>query len=89
MPPKEKVKLNEPPEINLIWTSDEVQLLLESVKKFITPEVCGSTTVFYPTTSLLFSENIFLFFFLKCKIIYLFFPSYERLWHTVIVNIPT
>ena len=32
MPPKKKVKLNESQETNLIWTDDEVQLLLESIK---------------------------------------------------------
>ena len=33
---KKKIKLNESPEINLIWTDDEVQLLLESVRNFKT-----------------------------------------------------
>ena len=57
MPPKEKVKLNKSPEINLIWTDDGVQLLLESVRNFKTQKVCGSTTLFDPTTSLLFSSS--------------------------------
>ena len=56
MPPKEKVKLNKS-EINLIWTDDGVQLLLESVRNFKTQKVCGSTTLFDPTTSLLFSSS--------------------------------
>ena len=33
---KKKIKLNESPEINLIWADDEVQLLLESVRNFKT-----------------------------------------------------
>ena len=33
---KKKIKLNESPEINLIWTDDEVHLLLESVRNFKT-----------------------------------------------------
>ena len=45
MPPKKKVKLNESPEINLIWTDDEVQLLLESVRNFKTQKACGNTTL--------------------------------------------
>ena len=32
MPPKKKVQLNESQETNLIWTDDEVQLLLGSIK---------------------------------------------------------
>ena len=32
MPPKKKGKLHESPEINLVWTNDKVQLLLESVR---------------------------------------------------------
>ena len=55
MLPKNKVKLNESPEINLIWTDGEVQLLLESVRNFKTQKVCGGTNLFDPTTSLLFS----------------------------------
>ena len=54
MPLKKKEKLNKSPEINLIWTNDEVQLLLESVRNFKTQKVCGSTTLFDPTTSLFF-----------------------------------
>ena len=54
MPPKKKEKLNKSPEINLIWTNDEVQLLLESVRNFKTQKVCRSTTLFDPTTSLFF-----------------------------------
>ena len=61
MPPKKKRKLTESPEINLIWTDDEVQLLLESVRNFKTQEVCGSTTLFDPATSLLFVRQISLF----------------------------
>ena len=57
MPPKEKVKLNKSPEINLIWTDDGVQLLLESVRNFKTQKVCGSTTLSDPTTSQLFSSS--------------------------------
>ena len=38
---------------------------------------------------LAFFLNIFLFSFVKCKIIPLFFPSYERLWYIIIVNKPT
>ena len=59
MPPKKKEKLNKPPEINLIWTDDEVQLFLESVRNFIAQKECGSTTLFHPTT----------FFFVKYKMI--------------------
>ena len=58
MPPKKKVKLNESPEVNLIWTGtadNEVQLLLESVRNIKTQKVCGSMTLFEPTTTLLFS----------------------------------
>ena len=55
MLPKNKVRLNESPEINLIWTDGEVQLLLESVRNFKTQKVCGGTNLFDPTTSLLFS----------------------------------
>ena len=32
MSSKNKVKLNKYPEINLIWTDDEVQLLLQSAR---------------------------------------------------------
>ena len=32
MPLKKKGKLHESPEINLVWTNDKVQLLLESVR---------------------------------------------------------
>ena len=55
MPPKKKVKLNESPEVNLFWTDTEVQLLLESVRNIKTQKVCGSMTLFEPTTTLLFS----------------------------------
>ena len=47
MPPKKKVKLNESPEINLIWTDD---LLLESVRNFKTQNACRSPKLFDPTT---------------------------------------
>ena len=35
-----------------------------------------------------FLDHISLFF-VKCKIISFFFPSYEWVWHIIIVNIPT
>ena len=35
-----------------------------------------------------FFLNLFLFFFVKGKIISLFFLNYERLWQIIIVNIP-
>ena len=55
MPPKKKVKLNESPEINLVWTYDEVQLLLEGFRSFKTQKACKSMTLFDPRTSLLLS----------------------------------
>ena len=55
MPPKKKVKLNESPEVNLVWTDDEVQLLFEVVTTFKAQKLCRSTTLFDPATSLLFS----------------------------------
>ena len=39
MSPKKKVKLNESPEMNLIWTDGDAQLLLESVRNFKTQNV--------------------------------------------------
>ena len=45
MPPEKKVKLNESPEMNLIWTDD---LLLKSVRNVKTQNACGSTTLFDP-----------------------------------------
>ena len=61
MPPKKKVKLNESREVNLVWTDDEVQLLFEVVRTFKAQKLCGSTTLFDPATSLLFSETYFFF----------------------------
>ena len=60
MPPKKKVKLNEYPEMNLIWTDDEVQLLLESVRNFKTQKVCGSNLL-HSTISCFFLKHISLF----------------------------
>ena len=63
MPSKNKVKLNKYSEINLIWTDDEVQLLLQSARNVKTENMrkCDLD----PTTSCFFL-NIFLFFFVKC-----------------------
>ena len=61
MPSKKKEKLNESLEINLIWTDDEAQLLLESVRNSKTQKVCGNTTLFYPKTFCLFLKHISLF----------------------------
>ena len=61
MPPKKKGKLHESPEINLVWTNDKVQFLLESVRNFKPQIVCGSTTLFDQTTALLFSKTYFSF----------------------------
>ena len=55
MPSKTKVKLNESPEIDLNWTDDEVQLLLKSIRNFKTQKICGSATLFDPTTPCFFS----------------------------------
>ena len=67
MSPKKKVKLSESREINLIWTDGDAQLLLESVRNFKTQNVGVSATFFDPTACFFFL-NIFLFFFVKCKI---------------------
>ena len=61
MPSKTKVKLNESPEIDLNWTDDEVQLLLKSIRNFKTQKICGSATLFDPTTLCLFLEHRFSF----------------------------
>ena len=53
MLPEKKEKLNESPEMNLIWTDD---LLLESVRNVKTQNACGSTTLFDPM--LLFSLSL-------------------------------
>ena len=55
MPPNKKVKLNEYPDINLIWADDEVQLLLESVRNFETQKLFRNATLFDP--NLLFSSS--------------------------------
>ena len=57
MPLKKKLQLNESPEINLIWTDDEVQLLLESVRNFKTESRRKYDTI----TSCLFLKHISIF----------------------------
>ena len=58
---KEESKVFESPERNLIWTDDEVQLLLKTVRNSKTQKVCGSTTLFDPTTPCVFLKHISLF----------------------------
>ena len=84
MSPKKKVKLNESPEMNLIWTDGDAQLLLESVRNFKTQNVGVRATLFDPTTCFFFL-NVFLFFFVKCKIISLL--QRNNLWQIIIAKI--
>ena len=56
MHPKKNVKFNKSLKKILVWTDDEVQLLLESK----TQKVCG-TTLFEPITSCFFLKHISIF----------------------------
>ena len=87
MPPKKKVKLNESPELNLNWMDDEFSYCWKE-SEILKPRKYAEVRPFLTQQLLAFFLNIFLFFFAKWKIVLLFFPSCERLWHIIIVNTP-
>ena len=78
MSPEKKVKLNESPEINLVWTMIYYRKVSGILKH--------GTHV--GAWSVAFFLNIFPVFFVNCKIISLFFWSGECLWHVIIAHIP-
>ena len=53
-------------------------VVIGKCQKFKTQKVCGNTIWPDQTTCLVFFLNIYLFFFVKCKIISMFFPSYDN-----------
>ena len=82
--PKKKVKVNDSPEINLIWIKAQYYFKVSEILKHRKYTEVRSSLTQQPVA---FFLNIFFFFLVKCKVISLFFRCCESILHIIIANI--